>query len=118
MENGIVIAILVVTLFIALRNAVKHFARAEGCYGGKVYRTKKKRSGAKFRKIFVIDGMHCENCKRKLEQCINGREDTVGKINLKKAELTVYSVREISNAEIQTIVARAGFSVSEIKETA
>ena len=116
MENGIIIAILVVVLFIALRSTVKHFTGAGGCCGGGSYRTKKKPSGIKFRKIFLIDGMHCANCKRKLEQRINGVEDMIGKVNLKKEELTVYSVREISNTEIRVAVESAGFSVKTIKE--
>lgn len=112
MTDGIIIAILVVLLFVGIRSTVKHFARKGGCCGSADYKPKKKKlSKVLFQKKFIVEGMHCEHCKMRVEEAVNDICGVAGSVNLKKGELTVSYEADIKDEIIKTKVERMGYSV-------
>ena len=67
--NWIAIVIIVIILIPAIRTTVKHMKGEGDCCGGPKEKVpKKKMDGPKLRELTVhIEGMHCQNCKNRIE---------------------------------------------------
>lgn len=117
MGNIIVIAILLVIAFFAVKSTMKHFKGEGGCCGGcsdceDAKPKKKKLKGAKIaEKVIKIEGMHCEHCKRAVEEEINKIDGAAASVNLRKNIAVVSMEREIADEELKAAVERAGFQV-------
>lgn len=116
MENVIIILIIVVIAAAGIRSTVRHFKGQGGCCGGGGYRPRKKKlSRTIYQKSFKVDGMHCENCKKRVEEAINDIKGVAGKVNLRKGELTVSYAEKVDDEFIVTRIEKAGYTVVEIK---
>lgn len=114
MGDYIVIGILAVIVALAVWNTVRHFKGEGGCCGGGSYKPKKKKlSNVKYQKTFRIVGMHCEHCKRRVEEVVNDISGVSGKVNLKKGELTVSYAEDVDDALIKAKIEKAGYIVGE-----
>ena len=117
MENYIIIGIIVIAFGFGIYSTVKHFKGEGGCCGGSSYKTKKKKlSSVSYCKLFRIEGMHCENCKNRVEEIINDIQGLSRRVNLKKGELVVSYEADVDNMTIKARIERAGFTVTEIKK--
>ena len=112
MENFMVIGILAVLVVIGVLYTVKHFKGEGGCCGGGSYKPKRKKlSGVKYTKTFRVGGMHCEHCKRRVEEAVNDIKGVAGRVDLKKGELTVSYAEDVSDEVIKAKIERAGYTV-------
>ncbi len=118
MENYIIIAVIAIIVVIAVISSVKHF-KGEGscCGGGSSYKPKKKKlAGIRYQKVFLVDGMHCNRCKNRVEEVVNDLTGIAGKVDLKKGELLVSYAEEVDDTTIKSHIERAGYTVIGIKE--
>lgn len=116
MENYIIIGIIAVIVVIGVLYTVKHFKGEGGCCGGGSYKPKRKKlSGIKYTKKFKVGGMHCEHCKRRVEETVNDIKGVAGRVDLKKGELTVSYAEDVDDETIKARIERAGYTVTEIK---
>lgn len=117
MENYIIIGILLVIIMIAILRAKKHF-KGGGCCGSgsNTIRDKKTLNEPKLgEKTLVIEGMHCENCKIRVESALNHLDGVVCKVNLKKKTATVsYSV-DVPDELLKETVEKMGYKVKQIR---
>ncbi len=114
MENVIIILVIVVIAAIGVRSTVRHFRGQGGCCGGGGYRPKKKKlSRIIYQKSFKVDGMHCENCKRRVEEAVNDIKGVAGKANLGKGELTVSYAQKVDDELIMSRIRKAGYTITE-----
>ena len=117
MENIIIIAIIAVIMLLAIRETIKHFSGKGGCCGGSDYKPKKKRlSKVICKKVFTVDGMHCEHCKRRVEEVVNDIKGVAGIVNLKKGELTVSYGFEVDDNEIIEKLTKRGYTVVNVRK--
>ena len=89
-----------------------------GCCGGgeSTLPDEKELSGPKIgEKTVHIEGMHCENCKNRVERAINRIDGAVAKVNLKKNIAVVSFDRNISEEEIKRAVEEQDFKVVMIE---
>lgn len=115
MTDGIIVAILIVVFFIGLSSTVKHFAKRSGCCGGSEYTSKKKKlSKVQYKKTFIVDGMHCEHCKRRVEESVNDIKGVAGVVNLKRGELTVSYEETVEDSLIKNKLEQLGYLVSSM----
>ena len=77
---------------------------------------KKKLDKVIAQKIVIVDGMTCEHCKNWVEKSINEIDGAAAKVNLKKKEAVVSLAKEVSDEQIRTAIAKAGYVVVEIRE--
>jgi copper chaperone CopZ len=113
----IVILILLLIAFFAVRSSLTHF-RGEGgcCGGGSVPKQAKKLDGKKIaEKLVHIEGMHCENCKNTVEKKLNEIDGAAAKVSLKKKQAVVAMSRMISDEELKAAVEEADFQVTGIE---
>lgn len=118
MGNVIIIIVLCVVLFFAIRSSLKHFKGEGGCCGGgpDIKPEKKKLENQKIaEKVISIEGMHCDHCKNTVERYINDIEGAVAKVNLRKNIAVVSMDRKISDEELKLAVEKAGFKVINIE---
>ena len=110
---SIVIAALIVVGVIYTR---KHFKHQSGCCGGGGnYVSKKKLKNVVAKKVFIVDGMTCENCKARVERYLNDLSGVAATVNLKKKEAVVSMEKQYSDAEITAVIEKAGYKVLEIR---
>ena len=119
MKNYVIIGVVVIIVIVGVISTVKHFRGQGGCCGGgSSYKVKKKRlSGVRYKKVFLIDGMHCNHCKNRVEETVNDVPGISGKVNLKQGELVVSYSEDIEDAIIKARIERAGYTVTEIKHS-
>ena len=110
---SLIIAALIVVGIICTR---KHFKHQSGCCGGgSNYTSKKKLKSVIAKKVFVVDGMTCENCKARVERYLNDMKGVLAMVNLRKKEVTVAMEKRYADDEIIAVIEKAGYKVLEIK---
>lgn len=123
MENGnfgtiLILAILAVVVVAAVIGSRKHFKGEGGCCGGGggTLPDDKELEGKKLgEKIVHIEGMHCENCKNRVEHAINRIDGAVAKVNLKKKVAVVSYDRTISDDDLRAAVENEDYKVTAIE---
>lgn len=116
MSDAVIISILVLIAFFAIRSSVKHLAGKGGCCGGSgsVKIRKKKLSKIKSKKVILVDGMTCNHCKGRVEEVVNDIDEVSGLVNLKKKELTISFANDITNEKLEEIyskIEKAGYQI-------
>lgn len=116
MENGIIIAVLAVIVILAVRSSCKHFRGEGGCCGGSTYKARKKKlSKVTGKKIFQVEGMHCQHCVNRVMESVNDIPGASAMVNLKKGTVTVSMERLIDEAVIKAAIERGGYTVTAIR---
>ncbi len=114
LSNLIVIVILVLVMFFAIKGSLKHLKGEGGCCGGgsEVKEPDKKLNGPVIKsKTFKIEGMHCENCANRVKRAINGIDGVCAKVNLRKKEALVRYEKDVDDSVIISAIESQGYSV-------
>ncbi|MBQ9044960.1 MAG: heavy-metal-associated domain-containing protein [Oscillospiraceae bacterium] len=116
----IIIAIVAVIVFFAIRSSAKHMKGEGGCCGGgdTVIREEAKvlDNPVIGKKIVHIEGMHCENCKNSVERHVNKIEGAACEVDLKKNQAVVSYDREIDENRLRRVIELLDFTVTGIEE--
>ena len=116
MENYIIIGIIIVIAFFAVRTIVKRKGRKGCCGSGSDYKPRKKKLQAVIAtRIFVVDGMHCEKCSNRVTEVVNDSQGCAGVVDLKKGIVTVSYEQEVADEQIKARIERVGYTVTEIR---
>ena len=59
----------------------------------------------------TVDGMHCSNCVRNVENSLNALDGLWATASLEKKEVTVLSKKEMDFHKLERTVAQAGYTV-------
>ena len=113
MANFILVCALLLLVFFALRSARKHFRGEGGCCGGAgTVREKKKLTAPRIgEKTVRIEGMHCENCRNRVEHAVNRLDGAVCRVNLRKKTARIsYSV-PVSDETLRETIEALGYEV-------
>ena len=121
MINIIIITIIVLAIFFAVRTSIRHFMGQGSCCGGNSGEScvlEKKLDGTViFKKNIKIQGMICEKCEARVQNALNEINGASAKVNLKKAEAKLDAIREVSEEEIRSAVQNAGnFNIVSIED--
>lgn len=72
--------------------------------------------GKKYKKVLVVEGMHCGHCAKKVEDVLKELEVVKSvKVNLEKKEVLIVSKVELSNDLITNAIKKTDFELKEIK---
>lgn len=86
MENVVVWMVLILAVGYGVYAVAKRMQGQSSCCGGAQYKVKKKKlAHVLYQKTFLAEGMHCNNCKMRVEETINDIAGAAGRVNLKKA---------------------------------
>lgn len=117
MGNVIIIGILVIIVIFAVAGSARHFKGEGGCCGGGggSIREHKELDAPKIgEKILKIEGMHCDNCRNRVERAVNKIDGVVCRVNLKKKTAKVSYSREIDDELLKSTVTKLGYEVISI----
>ena len=118
MGNIIILGVIIVLVVLAALSSRKHFKGEGGCCGcggcANVKETKKLTEPKLGEKCIQIEGMHCDNCKNRIERALNRIDGVVGKVNLRKNIAKVIYSREIENELLKKTVEDLGYEVKNI----
>ncbi len=119
MINVILPMIIIVAVVIALVSSIRHFKGEGGCCGGaSEVRVKRKKLDGKLigKKQMKIDGMHCENCRNRVERALDRIDGVSARVNLRKKTAEISLDRPIDDAVLEDAVEKAGYHGEVIKE--
>ena len=117
----IIICAVLLILFAVYRTVQKARGRSKSsCCGTPEVRTVKKvddtdPSHYPYRYTLSIDGMHCSNCARTVENELNSMDGVWGKVDLGKKEASVLSKAERSEEDFAGILAAKDYSLTAFK---
>lgn len=116
MENTVIIGIILVIAFFAIKTIVKRKGRKGCCGSGSDYKPRKKKLQAVIAtKVFVVDGMHCEKCANRVTEVVNDIPGVAGVVDLKKGTVTVSYEQEVPDEQIKAKLQRVGYPVTGIQ---
>ena len=120
MVDAVILALVAVLMFFAVRGAVKHFKGESPCCGGggsamsRSVSEKRLDSPVLGRKTVKISGMHCDHCVRSVTEAINKIDGASAKVSLKNETAVVSYDRPVTDESIRQAVEEAGFTVVSI----
>ena len=119
MITAIIIVLLVVVCFIAVRTYVKKLVH--GCCGAGGDKERKLTKTAdlaeyKYHYSVKIGGMSCKNCAVRIENAFNRQEGIFARVNFKSGSAEVSAKEPLSEIVIRQTVVGLGYSVEEIKQ--
>ena len=115
MGNVIIIIILVAVIGAAIYSTVHRIRFGSSCCGERDAAPKKvkvkdrNKSNYPYKYILKVDGMHCSNCARRVENALNEGEGRWATVNIEKKEVTLLSKHAEDEAELGRIIAAAGY---------
>ena len=115
----VIVVILAVILFFAVKNSIPHFRGEGGCCGGSgkaklIKPAKLERIIAT--KVIKIEGMRCENCNRRVQNALNQLDGVNAKVYGDRAEAVVKLGRDIEDIELERAVTGLGYRVISIEK--
>ena len=115
----VIVVILAVILFFAVKNSIPHFRGEGGCCGGSgkeklIKPSKLERIIAT--KVIKIEGMRCENCNRRVKNALNQLDGVNAKVYGDRAEAVVKLGRDIEDIELERAVTGLGYRVISIEK--
>lgn len=114
----IIIVILAIIIIAVAANYKKKLS--QGCCGAgtdtveKVKTDDKNAEDYPYEYTLSIEGMTCKNCAARIENKFNQTEGYFAKVNLKKNSACIRTKTEVTDGELKSIVAKAGYHVTEI----
>ena len=121
MGTAIILLVLVGICVIALASVRKRIKYGSSCCGThdaplkKIKVHDKKASNYPYTYTLTVDGMHCSNCARRVENVLNSKDGVWATVYLEKKSVLVRAKTSIENAELSRIVSEAGYTVIDVK---
>ena len=122
MEDTIIIILLVVIMAAAVYGIVKRIRFGSSCCGSKTPADKKVRVRDRnkahypYHYLLKVDGMHCANCARRVENAFNRTEGRWARVDLATRSVSLLSKQEETESELAGITAAAGYTMLSSKK--
>lgn len=117
MGTAVVVIILTVIVIFSVKSSVRHMRGEGGCCGGSALEKKVKPAKLKnvaATKILSIEGMHCANCSRRIENALNSLELVNAKADLGKKQAVVRLGVDMDDDFLKETVEKLGYQVTGI----
>ena len=117
MGNAVIIIVLVAVVGLAVYSTVRRIRFGSACCGERDAAPKKVKVQDRNKRhypytfILSIDGMHCSNCARRIENAYNSGDGRWARANIEKKEVTLLSKRDESGSELGHIASEAGYTM-------
>ncbi len=123
MTNGtitdiIVIAVIAVMMFFAVKSSVKHFKGEGACCGGggkPVLIKPKKPARVIAKKKILIEGMTCDHCAARIQNALNSVDGVCAKVKRNRGLAIVQLGKDIDDEVLRQTITDLGYTVSGIR---
>ena len=120
MGTIIVIIVLLVIVECAILSIRKRIKYGSACYGShdaapaKIKVHDKNKSHYPYTYTLTVDGMHCSNCARRVENALNSKDGVWAKVNLEKKSVLVRAKSQLKWEDFSTLINKAGYTLIEL----
>ncbi|MCR5674676.1 MAG: heavy-metal-associated domain-containing protein [Lachnospiraceae bacterium] len=117
-SNIIIIVILAVALFFAIKSTVAHFKGQGACCGGggsDVKTKPRKLDTVMAQKVMRIDGMHCEHCYTRVQNVLNSIDGISARVIGSRKLAVIKYGKEVSDDTLVKAVTDLGYEVRSIQ---
>ncbi len=117
MGNVIITVVLIVIIALAVYSTIRRIRYGSSCCGERDPAEKKIKvadtniHNYPYTYTLQIDGMHCANCARRIENALNRLEGRWATADVGKKEVLLRSKSEESESELGSIIASAGYTM-------
>ena len=117
MGTIVVIAVLLVITVLAVKSVIHRIRHGSACCGErdapekKIQPADKNRSHYPYKYNLAVDGMHCSNCTRHVENALNSIDGIWATASLEKKSVTVLSKVELKASDLESEIREAGYTV-------
>ena len=118
-----VIAILLAIIAFAVKSTIHRIRHGSACCGErdalekKIQPADKNKANYPYKYILSVDGMHCSNCTRHVENALNSIEGLWAKASLEKKSVTVLAKMEVDAADFENEIREAGYTVLSVTKS-
>ena len=116
----VIVLLLVLVVVFSVRSYLKKLQRGCCGAGGDVVKAIKPadRDPAHYpyARLVRVEGMHCQNCARRVENAFNSREGFWAKVDLGKGTALVRFKRQASDEELKQVVRRLGYRPGAVEQ--
>ena len=116
-----IIFLLVITAF-AVKGVIHRIRHGSACCGERdapekrIQPADKDKSHYQYKYTLAVDGMHCSNCTRHVENALNSIDGVWATASLEKKSVTVLSKMELEAADLENEVSEAGYTVLTVSK--
>lgn len=120
MGTIIIIIILLAIVTFALKSIIHRIRYGSACCGErdapekKIRPADKNKSHYPYKYTLSVDGMHCSNCTRHVENALNSIDGFWASASLEKKTVTVLSKTEVDAADFENEIREAGYTVLSV----
>ena len=117
MGNTIIISVLIIIIAAAVYGTVRRIRYGSSCCGGhdpadkKAKVKDKNKNNYPYTYVLSVDGMHCANCARRIENAFNKTEGRWASADAGKKEVILRTKHEETRNELFDIVAGSGYTM-------
>lgn len=117
MGTVIIILILLIIIFTAVKGTLNRILHGSACCGErdapekKVKVRDKNKSHYPFKYVLSVDGMHCSNCTRHVENALNSIDGVWATASLEKKSVTVLSKIKLEADDLESEISEVGYTV-------
>ncbi len=110
-------AVLLAIAVFAVKSVIHRIRHGSACCGErdapekKIQPADKDKSHYPYKYILAVDGMHCSNCTRHVENALNSIDGLWATASLEKKSVTVLSKIELESSDLESEVREAGYTV-------
>jgi copper chaperone CopZ len=111
-----VILILLLVAALAVKSIVHRIRHGSACCGErdapekKIKVADKNKENYPYTYIMSVDGMHCSNCTRHVENALNKTEGIWATASLEKKSVTIRSKKQLEKTVLEKIVSTSGYT--------
>ena len=112
-----VLAIIVVCAILSIRKRIKYGSACCGTHDAAPKKIKvhdKNKAHYPYSYTLTVDGMHCSNCARRVENALNVKEGVWAKVNLEKKSVLVRAKSQLKWEDFSTVITNAGYTLIEL----
>ncbi|WP_022933071.1 heavy-metal-associated domain-containing protein [Treponema bryantii] len=109
-----VLAIIVVCAILSIRKRIKYGSACCGTHDAAPKKIKvkdKNKAHYPYTYNLNVDGMHCSNCARRVENALNSKDGVWAKVNLEKKSVLVRAKNSLEESELSKIISDTGYTV-------
>ena len=110
----LVLAIIVLCAILSIRKRIKYGSSCCGTHDAapaKIRVRDKNKAHYPYTYTLIVDGMHCSNCARRVENALNSKEGVWAKVNLENKTVLVRSKKPLEIADLSKAISDVGYTV-------
>ncbi len=120
-QNALIVIILIVVIALAVYGTVRRIRFGSSCCGSKEPPAKKVKVKDKnkahypYKYVLTVDGMHCSNCARRIENTFNKTEGRWAVADVGRKQLSLLSKHEEKECDLISLTAQAGYTMIDCR---